>query len=676
MDDLVATREAPVPSFDSSHFKLFSSVVAARYAELSVYELFIVDVEDLFATYLAAFPEGTNPIFRERTEHDCSCCKHFIRTLGPVVAIVDGEVQTVWDVIAVPYPYDVVAKALADTVRQAPIRTIFRTKFRQFGNEHTIEQVDDGTRRWDHFVGRVENKHFSAQPDTVRGDLETRAHILRRGLEELSPLAVETVLDLINDGLLYRGEEHKRSLVEFQSLQNAYNQGSRPSNFAWEHLNSPAARFRNTVIGTLVEDISNGVELERAVKSFEGKVAPQNYKRTSALITPKMVEAAMTTLRDLGLEEAVERRFARIQDVSVNNVLFVDNSVRGQMKGGIEGLLMAETKPAKIDPDRAQPISADDFLANIVPQAKSIEILLDNRHLPNFVSLTAPVHENTGQLFKWSNDFAWSYDGEVTDSIKERVKRAGGNVTAPVRFSLSWFNYDDLDLHCIEPNGNEIYYGSKRGTYGQLDVDMNAGGRSTREPVENIFFGRDRPVDGTYKVSVHQFFKRENKDVGFDLEFEFLGQVQQFHYAKGLTQSVKVPCLTLQVWNGAIANFELGDGLVGGSVPTEKWGLTTGQLVPVDTLMFSPNHWDDQATGNKHWFFFLKGCHNPNPVRGIYNEFLRSSLDQHRKVFEVLGSKTKCPPTDDQLSGVGFSSARGDKVVAVVNGRQAYEIAF
>lgn len=670
MEDTATKTKAPVAT---GSFKDFSSAVQARFADLSAHELFIADVEDIFATYLASFPEGSNPVFRERTEHDCSCCKHFIKTLGPVVAIVNGRVETVWDV-DVPYPYDVVAKALAGIVRQAPIRTVFRTKFRQFGNDHTLELLENqSTRRWDHFVGRIENKHFSTDPDTIRGQLETTAQVLKRGLEELDPASVEEVMDLINQGSLYRGEEHRAAVTEFWNLQKAYNDAGRPSTFAWEHMNNRAARFRNTVIGTLVDDLSQGVELERAVKSFESKVAPQNYKRPTALITPKMVEKAVATLRELGLEEAVERRFAKIQDVSVNDVLFVDNSVRGQMKGGIEGLLMDAVKPAKVNPDQARPIGAMEFLEQIVPLGGPIQLLLENKHLPNFVSLTAPVHQDTGRLFKWNNDFAWSYDGEVTDSIKERVKRAGGNITAPLRFSLSWFNYDDLDLHVTEPGGHNIFYGSKRGRYGQLDVDMNAGAGSTREPVENTVF--QSPPDGTYVVRVNNFCKRENTHVGFEFELEFMGQIHQFSFAKPVPDRQFVEAMTLKIKNGQIIDLILGAGLIGGSVPTEKWGLTTGQLVPVDSLMFSPNYWNGQSVGNRHWIFALKGCRNPNPVRGIYNEFLRSDLDQHRKVFEVLGSKTKCQPTDDQLSGVGFSSARGDKIIAVVK-NQAYEIAF
>jgi hypothetical protein len=92
--------------------------------------------------------------------------------------------------------------------------------------------------------------------------------------------------------------------------------------------------------------------------------------------------------------------------------------------------------------------------------------------------------------------------------------------------------------------------------------------------------------------------------------------------------------------------------------------------------MLSPNHWENSnKSGNKHYFFMLDGCMNPEPTRGIYNEFLASPLEKHRKVFEVLGSKTMCQPSNDQLSGIGFSTTQPACVKMVADGRP-YTVKF
>ena len=151
-----------------------------------------------------------------------------------------------------------------------------------------------------------------------------------------------------------------------------------------------------------------------------------------------------------------------------------------------------------------------------------MKVLVENRHLSNLVSLVGAVEEGP-TLFKWGSNIGWSYAGEVADSIKERVKAAGGNVVGVVRVSLSWHNHDDLDLHVTEPGGHEIYYGNKRQlspTGGMLDVDMNAGSGTTREPVENITWQHMPPCAGSYQVKVHQFAQRETTNTGFEMEIE------------------------------------------------------------------------------------------------------------------------------------------------------------
>jgi hypothetical protein len=48
--------------------------------------------------------------------------------------------------------------------------------------------------------------------------------------------------------------------------------------------------------------------------------------------------------------------------------------------------------------------------------------------------------------------------------------------TGKLQISCSWDKLDDVDLHLVEPNGEEIYYGnSTSANGGDLDVDSNAG---------------------------------------------------------------------------------------------------------------------------------------------------------------------------------------------------------
>ena len=68
-------------------------------------------------------------------------------------------------------------------------------------------------------------------------------------------------------------------------------------------------------------------------------------------------------------------------------------------------------------------------------------------------------------------------------------------------------------------------------------------------------------------------------------------------------------------------------------------------------------------------FFIIDNCKNPDSARGIYNEFLRPEFEPNRKVFELLGDKTKAAPSSEQASGLGFSSTRRDKVTVRVTGK-------
>lgn len=675
----------------SDKFHLFAAAVTAQFIQMSKGELYRVDIEGdaLYEAYQKAFPPGTNEVYRNAREHECSTCRAFIKNIGGAVAIINDEVKTVWDIPlnGQDAHYAQVAGYMAEWVRSAPIAGIFRTTEPAYGAAQTKE-LNPETKAvtiWNHFYGKVAAKHFAGASAAQQiGQANTTAQVFRRGMTEITRDAISTVHSLMTTkDALYRGAEFAFAFGQFVGLKSKFDAlttNKEKELFIWQNLNEPAVRLRNTSFGTLLIDLSEGLDVESAVKKYEKVMAPENYKRPVALITPRMVEDAMKTIEKLGLEPALARRFANINDVSVNDILFVDNALRGKMKdGSVKGLLMdvAAKQAAYVAPAKPEDITIDAFIKDILPKATSMALAVKNEHQANFVSLTAPVNADAPNIFKWPNLFAWSYDGNITDSIKERVKAAGGSTNAALRVSLAWFNLDDLDLHAIEPSKYEIYFGNrgrKSPNGGALDVDMNAGHGSTREAVENIVW--DRLTDGTYQVIVHNYSKRETRDPGFTLEVECNGKVMQYSCKSSPSSGASNNALNIVVKGGAIVEIKMAPGIDGRAFSQEKWGIQTETFVKVDTMMLSPNYWGDQGTGNKHYIFVLEGAKNPVPTRGIYNEFLIPELEKHRKVFEVLGNKTMCEPTDQQLSGVGFSSTRGDSVIVKVNNGKTYNVVF
>lgn len=649
----------------SDQFQAFALAVHMRYNELAKGELFVSNAQKdlIWETYLNAFPEGTNPKFRTNTEHDCSCCRQFIKNLGRVVAIDENyRIQTVWDNWQdLPEPYATVSRTLADYVGSHAIETAFFTEEPSFGAELNIERLDNGgTYRWHHFHGKTPRVLLTNSPGTSRGNVDAAAQVFGRGLREITPLAIDTVIDLIDSNALYRGAEHREAVAALRAFQLAFNEHSQSPNFVWKNCRGRHALVRNTVIGKLLVDLSNDVPVEDAVRSFEAMVAPQNYRRPTAIVTQAMVNQAMKTIEEHGLEPALERRHATLADVSINDVLWASGSSKQRMRGGVANLLAKEVATKAPREAALQELHIDDFLANVVPKAIEMELLVHNHHRSNFLSITAPVHDDAPKLFKWNNGFSWSYAGDVTDALKERVKAAGGNVDAKLRFSLGWYNYDDLDLHVKGPRGH-VFFANEYAGGGVLDVDMNAGFGHSRTPVENIVYAN--PVDGAYKASVVQYNRRESVDIGFEMQLAVDGSVINLRYPKLVSGEVHVATVTIK--NGKAVTV-IADGMEESTRSVDHWGVKTETFVPVSTMLLSPNYWHGDSAGNKHWIFLLEGCRNPDPVRSIYNEYLNSAASAHGKVFELLGARTKAPYAADQLSGVGFSSTRNDKITVRV----------
>lgn len=641
--------------------------------------LFMTDIskDALWELYLSSFPEGSNDIYKERREHDCNSCRQFIRWFGSTVAFENNQLLSVWDVPNLEYPYDLVAQKLAQAVTSAPIINTYVSAFAKLGTPSNVQALDNGRfLTWEHLYCELPAAFVvsGATKESVQGQHRDSKQVFQRSMDELTIDAGRTVLELIDQDSLYRGAEFKKAVTDFLAFKQQYEDVSpeQRNNWCWAHaVDNPVARIRNTALGTLLVDLSAGVDIDGAVTKFEKVMAPTNYKRPKAIFTKKMIKAAQQQIESLGYQDSLGRRFAVTEDLTVNNVLFVNRDAKKKMGASIFDDLEEEVAVNPKTFHKVEEVQIEDFIQNILPKAKSIELMLEDKHQSNLMSLIAPEHRDAPSMLKWSNNFSWAYNGDIADSMKQNVKNAGGNVEGVLRFSIQWNeaknNQNDFDAHCIEPGGNEIYYGRKINsqTSGQLDVDIiNPGDKVA---VENITWtDLHKMQEGRYKFFVRNFSHRGGQS-GFSAEIEYGGEIFSFAYPRELKASEDVH--VAEIYFSRKGGIKFIKALDHSAQSREIWGLKTQTFSKVAMVMFSPNYWDGQVgIGNKHYFFMLEGCKNENQPRGFFNEFLKDSLTPHRRVFEALGSKMRVERSETQLSGIGFSSTQRNSIVAKVEG--------
>lgn len=166
-------------------------------------------------------------------------------------------------------------------------------------------------------------------------------------------------------------------------------------------------------------------------------------------------------------------------------------------------------------------------------RSKAVQYSITNITSPNYCSFI-------NDLILRANE------NEEISVIARTVKNHGGNINGVLRFSIMWNDLDswdknDLDAHCIQPNGFEIYFCRKEdfSTTGELDVDI-INPDEGKAAVENITWtDRNKMPRGTYKFFVHQYSYRDGHS-GFRAEIAFERQVYKYDYRDTLTDGVDV----------------------------------------------------------------------------------------------------------------------------------------
>lgn len=672
-----------------SEFTKFQSAIQKNFNVLKNGELFVTitepeDRDAMWEFYLDAFPEGTNEIFRERREYDCQCCRQFIRNAASIVAVVEGKLVSLFDYVDTGIEkYDIVSSKMAEYVKARPIANKFLYFESSLGTEKSRVIESDELKIYNHFYLELPEKFVNNQnAGSVLSNARSTKEVLMRGLDEITMDAIEIAIELIEDesGAIYRGEEKLWLIKAFKTIKKQYEETPEElrDNFCWDASTSidiTVSKIRNDVIGTLLVDLSDqDVDLAVACRKYGSKM--DGYQEPKSIATKKQRENAKAEIISAGLGDSIARRRAVLDDITINDVLFIDRNIK-EREDGVLGMLDDLIDEAPVVPkslDKLEEVGIEKFMSNILPNAERLEIMMENKHQGNLMCLTAPVNADAKPLFKWHNGFGWDYFGSKADSMRQLVKDAGGHVDGDSNFRICWNenndNRSDLDAHCLEPNGNLIYYPSKGQVHrssGKLDVDIQSPGIKTA--VENItHFDRNKMPEGIYKYMVHGFSVDRNAKSGFRAELELDGQITEFVYNKPVKSDEKI--VVAEVKFSRKDGFKIVKSLPSTTTTKEIWGVKTHQFTDVKMVMNSPNYWESgNQAGNMHRFFILNGCENPEDVKGFHNEYLRGDLKEHRKTFAMIASKMNAPAIAGQLAGLGFSSTQRNDMIVRVTGK-------
>ena len=680
-------------------------------------KLFVSSVsgKELWDIYLKSFKPEDNEIFRDpqSSEHNCKNCYNFIKNYGNIVAIDSAlNIITMFDFIA-DEEYKASINNMAAILKNSPVSDVFFETF-EFLNQANYEKCyksstsfklgievnyktyskeevlkygvveENKLYTFEHFMVRMPEqfvlKDSSQSLASLVAHYRSNYEVFKRTMEEISANSFSIVSELISQGSLLNSDLYAAQLNTMEKLKLEYMTiSSNQKRDLWCKIASyklSCAKLLNTLIGTVLTDVECGEELEEVCRTYNYRVDPANYMKATSPITKTQIKEAQKFVEENNYTESFTRRYATLDDIKASEILHLNSDSKKIKSVSIFDQIQPTSDNRKeLNLDKIKEISINDFMEKELPNAKSVELYLENRHENNLVSITTAENKDSKRIFKWDNNYSWTFKGNLssTSLIKQNVNKFGGKTEGALRFSIMW-NEDgrsicDLDAHCYITSLtggrlNHIYYSDKQNC---LDVDMI----NPREVgVENIIFNTSYNLNSKkYIFKIVNFNGGRNS--GFKAEIEFNGQLFSYELNKELTDDIHIA--TVEV--GADGKMSIYHNLPATNVSKNLFGLSTLEFHKVKLVCLSPNYWDTNAIGNKHYMFMLENCINPEKIKGFHVDNLKSELAAHRKVLEVVGNTTMIEPSDaTQLSGLGFNSTIPDNVIVKINSNKVLKI--
>ncbi len=205
-----------------------------------------VDPELIWETYLENIPKEHNPIFRQRRHYDGSYDRHFVKTLGNITSIENGEIKHLWQIGDVGYFNNSVEK-IDRMLKNSKIKEPFSAKTSICGSKPSVDNYDKNI-TWTHFYAKIPSRFTNIFGRDI-GESNTIAEVFERSLMEANIEDIDLILE--NIGQIYRMNEFEEMLKSWKNDIIAYNNSKNKDLFIWSEVLSSrkySLKYRNTIV--------------------------------------------------------------------------------------------------------------------------------------------------------------------------------------------------------------------------------------------------------------------------------------------------------------------------------------------------------------------------------------------------------------------------------------------
>lgn len=401
--------------------------------------VFRTDASGLFDLFLENLPEDA------RQYYNCNACRHFVRKYGGLVTIDERGMThpVMWPVNAPKFFRKAVDEIILRVVK-AKVVGAFATSAEVLGRPGTAPFVHMAVGTPKAMIFNKALKTASQREDELRQD-----YLLLLKATKKYPIGfVESAVNMLRFGMLYRSDAVLKNAEWFLDVQEQMQLDgiSKRPNMLWKSaVTAPTGycHISSNMLGTLLDDIINGLSGDEIKRKFDDKMNPLQYQRPQAPPTKGNVARAEEIVKKLGIKKSLNRRFARLDEIQT--IWRPEEEAKPKDSGG--SVFAGIKTKAQRNYERgvltanAGSITFEKFRNKVLGYAKKIEYYCPPTS-ENYCAIVTAADMDAPPILMWDseehrNPFSWyMYFGKST----------------PGSWNLRWYEWVNVNAVTLKPS--------------------------------------------------------------------------------------------------------------------------------------------------------------------------------------------------------------------------------